>query len=127
MNKLEGFQRRKIGLVESNDKCSYLTKLTCKGTLRQVFICLRPPPLLGFCLGWNSNFVGPESGQKQSVKLLQNMVFNTTQHLPPPLPDKHCLYILYFDFGKGGSGGGYPKRRLEGQKFTKLGRKYQHD
>ncbi len=24
-------------------------KLTCKG---QVFICLRPPPLLGFCLGF---------------------------------------------------------------------------
>jgi hypothetical protein len=39
-----------------------------------VFICLRPPPILGFCLGWSSNFVGSESGQKQSVKLLQNMV-----------------------------------------------------
>ncbi len=29
---------------------------------------------------WSSNFVGSESGQKQSVKLLQNLVFNTTQH-----------------------------------------------
>jgi hypothetical protein len=45
---------------------------TGKGTLRQMFICLRPPPLLGFCLGRCSNFVGSESGQKQSVKLLQN-------------------------------------------------------
>jgi hypothetical protein len=27
--------------------------------------------------------VGSESGQKQSVKLLQYMVSNTTQHLPP--------------------------------------------
>jgi hypothetical protein len=39
-------------------------------------------------------FVGSESGQKQSVKLLQNMVYNTIQHPPPP-PDTHCLYILY--------------------------------
>jgi hypothetical protein len=49
-------------------------KMTRKGTLWQVFICLNPPPLLGFCLGWCINFVGSESGQKQSVKLLQNMV-----------------------------------------------------
>jgi hypothetical protein len=35
-------------------------KFTYKGTLRQVFICLRPPPLLGFCLGWSSNFAGSE-------------------------------------------------------------------
>jgi hypothetical protein len=40
----------------------------------QVFICLRPSPLLGFCLGWSSNFVGSESGQILSVKLLRNMV-----------------------------------------------------
>jgi hypothetical protein len=25
-------------------------------------------PLLGFCLGWSSNFVSSESGQVQSVK-----------------------------------------------------------
>jgi hypothetical protein len=83
----------------------YLKKLTCKGTLGQVFICLSPPPLLGFCLGWCSNFVGSESGQKQSVKLklLQNMVSDTTQRLPPPpTPSQpHTVYKLYFDFGKG--------------------------
>jgi hypothetical protein len=48
--------------------------MTCKGTLRQVLIYLRPPPLLGFCLGWSIKFVGSDSGQIQSVKLLQNMV-----------------------------------------------------
>jgi hypothetical protein len=33
--------------------------------------------LVIFCLGWwCSNFVGSESGQKQSVKLLQNMVWS---------------------------------------------------
>ncbi len=30
-----------------------------------------------FCLGWWSNFVGFKSGQKQSLKLLQNMVHST--------------------------------------------------
>ncbi len=48
----EGVGRRKIRLIESNAKFRYLKKLTCKGTSRQVFICLRPPPLLGFCLVW---------------------------------------------------------------------------
>ncbi len=76
--------------VESNVKLS--KKLTCKGTSRQVFITLRPLPLLGFCLGWSRNLVGSESGQKQSVKLLQNMVSNTG--------------------GAGRDGGGEPERRL---------------
>ncbi len=84
--------RRRIRLIESNAICRYLKKLTCKGTLRQVLIL--SPPLLGFCMGWCSNFVGSESGQKQSVKLLQNMVSNTTQHLHP-LPATHCLHIVY--------------------------------
>jgi hypothetical protein len=35
------FARRKIRHVEGNAKCCHLKKLT-KGTLRQVFICLRP-------------------------------------------------------------------------------------
>jgi hypothetical protein len=95
-------------------------KLTCKGTLRQVFLCLTPPPLLGFCLGWSSNFVGSESGQIQSVKLLYNMVSNRNRH-PQPLPATHCLYILYCETGKGGwEGRVEPARRLERQQFIKL-------
>jgi hypothetical protein len=52
---------------------------------------------------------------------------STGLNIPHPLPAKHCLYILYFDTGKGegGRGGVEPERRLEGQQFTKLGRKYQ--
>jgi hypothetical protein len=96
------------------------------GTLRQVFMCLRPPLLLGFCLGWSSNFEGFESGQIQSFKLLQNMVSNMTQHSQAHLPATHCLYILYFDTGKGW-GRAEPERRLKRQQFTKLGRKYQHE
>jgi hypothetical protein len=34
--------RRKIKLIEGNAKCCHLKKLTCNGTLQQVFICLRP-------------------------------------------------------------------------------------
>ncbi len=33
-----GLDRRKIRHIEVNAKCRYLKKLTCKGTLRQVFI-----------------------------------------------------------------------------------------
>ncbi len=62
--------------MESNvQNVVILNKFTCKGTLRQVFICLRPTPLLGL-LGVSSNFVGSESGHIQSIKRLQNMVFN---------------------------------------------------
>jgi hypothetical protein len=65
-----------------------------------------------FCLGWGSNFVGSESGQKQSVKLLQNMA--TTQLNPPT----HCLYILYVYFGKGGRVGEV-REKVERQQFTR--------
>ncbi len=68
------YQRaKKIRRKESNAKCRYLKKFTCKGTLRQVFICLRLSPLLDFCLGWSSNFVGSESGQIKG-----------REHYPPP-------------------------------------------
>ncbi len=59
-----------------------------------------------FCLGWCSKFVGSESDQKQSVKLLQNMVYNTTQQSPPP-PQQHtvCIYCTFI-LGRGRGGGG---------------------
>jgi hypothetical protein len=82
-------------------------QLSCKGTLRQVCICLMPPLLLGFCLGWCSNFVGSESGQC--------MVSNRTQH------------VLYSTSTQGRRGRVELERRLEGQNFTKLDQKYQHD
>ncbi len=46
---------------------SFSSKCTSKGTWRQVFICLRPHPLLGFCLCWLSNFLDSESGQMHIV------------------------------------------------------------
>ncbi len=64
-----------INYIDTKAKC-HLKTLTCKGIMRQVFICLGPPTLIGLCLGWSSNFVGSESGHIESVKLLQNMVSN---------------------------------------------------
>jgi hypothetical protein len=76
---------RKIWLIESNAKCRYLKFFTCKGTLLQVFTVSVWGPLPSkFCLGWCSNFVDSESGEKQIGLLLQNMVSNTTPHPPPP-------------------------------------------
>jgi hypothetical protein len=62
-----------------------------------------PKCRLYWCVFWGGVAIS-ESAQKHSVKLLQNMVYNTTLHpLPPPPPTaKHCLYILYVYFGKGG-------------------------
>jgi hypothetical protein len=76
--------------------------------------------LLGFCLGWCSNFVGSESVQKQSVKLLQNMVY-----LNPTAT--HCLYLLYVYIGKSGGRGGGGQREGRGATVHMRGRKYQHD
>jgi hypothetical protein len=71
--------------------------------------------LLVICLGWCSNFVGSESGQKQSVKLLQNMVYSTIQHPPPP---RHTLYVystihLVWE-------GGEVREKVEGQQYTSI-------
>jgi hypothetical protein len=49
---------------------------------------------------------------------MQNMVYNTTQHLTKhPLSATHGLYILYctLTLGRGRGGGGESERRLERQ------------
>jgi hypothetical protein len=61
------YTERLINYIDTKAKCLHINKLTYKGTLLQVFICLMPPPLLCFCLAWPSNFVGSKSGQIQSV------------------------------------------------------------
>jgi hypothetical protein len=76
-----------------------------------MLICLRPPPLLVFCLGWCSNFVGSVSGHIQSVKILQNMVSNRTPNLPP-LHTVNVYTVYLFTQGRGG-----PEIRLEGQHY----------
>jgi hypothetical protein len=49
-------------------------------------------------------------------------------YLKTPYPTLQTVYVytsILIQTGKGGRV--EPERRLEGQKFTKLGRKYQHD
>jgi hypothetical protein len=78
-------------------------KFNCKGTLWQVFFCLRPPPLIGFLFGevrqccrfWI------ESGHIQSVKLLHNMASNTIQHPPPPIHTLAVNTVLWLWEGVG--------------------------
>ncbi len=57
---------------------------------------------------------GSKSGEKQCVKLLQNVVYSTFQHPPPPSPTAtHCLYTVYctFSLGRGRGGGGQREGR----------------
>ncbi len=56
-----------------------------------------------FCLVWCKNFVGSESMVRNTeFKLLQNMVYNTTQHPPT------------FTLRMGGGGGGEVREKVEG-------------
>jgi hypothetical protein len=81
-------------------------------------------------MGWSINFVGSESGQIQSVKLLQNMVSN---RIPYPITHGIRMYSIQYLFTQGRGGGGRvePERRGEGQQgrvqIPNLGLKYQHD
>jgi hypothetical protein len=75
---------------------------------------------------------GSESGQKKNVKLLQNMVYNTTQH-PTATHGlyKHTVHLLWKWRGR------EVREKVEGQQYTsrvpssigatvhKLGQKYQ--
>jgi hypothetical protein len=87
-----------------------------------------PPRFLSW--GWLSNFVGPESRQIHSVKLLQYALQHNQTFAP-----LHTMYIttpVLIHSGKGRGGGSVePVRREEGQQgrvqITKLGRKYRND
>ncbi len=86
--------RRKIRLIDTNAiaKCCYVKKLTCVGTLRQMFICLRPPPLL-------DRFFWGGKAIVQVLNLVRNRVLNScriwssTQLNSPPAPPSHTLSV----------------------------------
>ncbi len=64
--------------------------------------------------------VGSESGQKQSVKLLQNMVHSTFQHPPHPPPPQSHTVCIFFTLGGGEGGGGQREGTVEGQQYTRI-------
>jgi hypothetical protein len=65
-----------------------------------------PFPPIVFVWGGLAIFLGSKSGHIQSVKLLQNMASNRTQHPPTPPPPCQTPSVMYFDTRKGGVGEG---------------------
>ena len=94
--------------AKGNAKCRHLKNWPVRGFAAVVYLS-EAPPLLGFCLGWSSNFVENASGQIKSVKLLQNMVSNRTQHPPPPPNHTLSVYSVLWH-REGGRGGGLNQR-----------------
>jgi hypothetical protein len=88
---------------------AFRKKFTNKGTQQQVFICLRLPPLLGFC------FVGSESVQIRSVKLLKMLSTQPDPLLHPVILCINTYLCTYSHWGGVGGAGSEPVRRLEGQ------------
>ncbi len=81
--------------------------MTFKGTLRQVFISLRPPLLLGFSLGQSCNFAFLNLVRYRVLTLAEYGWSPTGPNTPRPLPATHCLYILYStSTQRRGEGGG---------------------
>jgi hypothetical protein len=81
-----------------------------------------PTPLCrfhwSFCLGWWSNLVDSASGQKQSVKFLENMVY-TAQFTPHPPPPPQTLTVCInstFSLVRGEE----VREKIEGQQFTSI-------
>jgi len=85
----KNYQNGALCIVQSADRLWKGVSMD-EGTLKT------PTPLCrfhwSFCLGWWSNLVGSASGQKQSVKFLQNMVY-TAQFTPHPPPLRHSLSV----------------------------------
>ncbi len=115
----------KKNYIDTKAKCCHLKKLTCKGTLRLVFICLRrPPPLLGFVWGGLAILYALNLDRYRVLNLCR--IWSPTGLNTPP-PPSHTLSVYTLLRHAGGRGRYEPERRLEGQQFTKLGKKYQHD
>jgi len=74
--------RRKIRLTEGKENCRHIKK----------FMCLRPPPLPCFCLGWCGKFEGSESGQNAECKTPAEYAWSLTEpHRPIPPPPSHLF------------------------------------
>ncbi len=115
-----------MNYIDNKAKCRHLKKLTCKGNLRQMFICLSPPPLLGFCLGWSIAILYVLNLVRYRV-LNFCKIWSPTGLNTPPSQRLSVFTVLWHRVGGGGGGRVESERSLEGQQFTQLGRKYQHE
>jgi hypothetical protein len=116
-----------INYIDTKAKCRHLKKWTRKGTFAAGVYLSEAPSPPRFLFGWSSNFVGTESGQKQSVILPQNMVSNRTQHSPPTPGHTLSINTVLWHREEGEVQECWTGEKVRGQQFTKLGRKYQHD
>jgi hypothetical protein len=128
MEDMAEFSSPYVHQTDSSSGCSFSLLFNCKMSCFLVYVTWTKElkdtnplmsSLLVFCLGWYSNFVGSESGQKQSLK--HSRIWSTAQFNIPPPRHTHCLYILYIlytYFGKGG--GGQREGTLEGQQYTSI-------
>jgi hypothetical protein len=71
------------------------------------------PPLLGFSLGWSSNFVGSDSGKIEKVKLLAE--YSLQRISTAPTHTQPHTVCIYFTLTRGRGQGGELERRLDGQ------------
>ncbi len=126
-----------IDCVQRNNTSKFKLTLDRHNARLKLIYCLLPDPpsfslpstfkdtnplvssLLVICLGWCSNFVGSESGQKQSVKLLLCSTAQFTIPPPPPPPATHTVCIdCTFCLGRGERGGGQGGGQREGRGAT---------
>ncbi len=133
--------RRKIRLIEGNSKCRHLKNLTCKWTLRQVFICLRTgtpwpsPPFLAHCrvyvstVLWRRSNVWINLGEAAYINLcvlpekIRELIYSVLIVLTGlallikymQITTVYSIFSILIHTGKGG--GFEPERRLEGQQL----------
>ncbi len=91
--------RRKIRLIEGNAKCRHLKKLTCKVTLRQLFICLRlrtPYPPLTHCIGKQFTLNG---GEGEELNQREGWRSNSSQSWVENTNMTECISTLKKNYG----------------------------
>jgi hypothetical protein len=104
--------RRNIRLIEGNAKCRHLKDWPVKGLCGRCLSVWGPfPPRFSFGVVKQFYYIGSESGQKQSVKLLQNMVSNTP---PPPLSHTLTVYSVLWLWEGGEGWGRWTREKVRG-------------
>jgi hypothetical protein len=74
-----------VRIIEGNAKCRHLTKLTCKGTLHQVFIRINRLEIANFLSTFSLHFNPPLGSVMSCVAPLPFSLINSPS-LPPPFP-----------------------------------------